>query len=106
MPSNRQLILVPLLAALVLSGCASIQRTQFPQCGRITFLHCVGVDAARCDAMLAGAQSTCQQRLDENTLYENMPDSMKEGHLNRCMASEVVAASGQPEDEVKSCLRW
>lgn len=102
---NRHILFAPLMAVLLLSGCAS-QPTQFPQCGRITFLHCLDVDAARCDAMLADAKSTCQKRLDDNTFYENMPENMKAGHLNRCMASDVVAASGKPEDDVKTCLRW
>lgn len=39
-------------------------------------------------------------------MYDNMPDSMREGHLNRCMASAVVVESGRPEAEAKGCLRW
>jgi len=45
------MFITPLVAVLMLSGCAS-QPTRFPQCGRITFLHCLDVDAPRCDAML------------------------------------------------------
>lgn len=94
-----------LTLSVVLTGCAT-QDTLYPQCGRMDFRYCLDVDAQRCDALMTEAKITCEQRQNENTLYETMPDTMKAGHLNRCMAHEVAVASGQPEERIKSCMRW
>lgn len=94
-----------LLLALTLAGCAT-QDVRYPQCARMTFLHCLDMDGATCDGLMAQAQARCEAQQNDNTLFETMPDRMKEGHRNRCMANEVAQAAGQPEDKVKSCLRW
>lgn len=88
-----------------LAGCTS-HPVENPQCSRMLFRQCLGVDAPRCDAMFTQAKTTCTQKLQENSMFDNMPDSMKEGHLMRCVADDLVAQSGLPAEQAKSCLRW
>lgn len=97
--------LLSLLLVLALGGCAT-QTARYPQCGRPDFRHCLAVEVAACDDLLAQAQARCEARQGDNTLFANMPERMKEGYRNRCMVNEVVQASGLPEDKVKGCLRW
>ena len=94
-----------ILVSAGLAGCGTLD-AKHPQCGRLSFLACLEADAARCDAMFDQARATCEQKQRENTLFETMPDTMKEGYLNRCVADDVATQSGQPMDKVKSCMRW
>lgn len=97
--------LTGVLLVLVCGGCA-IHDARHEQCGRYSFTSCLGVTAQQCDVLFDRARETCQQKLADSTMYDNMPDTLLESHLNRCMANAVVAESGQPEVETKGCLRW
>jgi hypothetical protein len=93
------------LALAGLVGCSS-HPIENPHCSRIMFRQCLGVDAPRCDAMFTQAKTTCTQKLQENSMFDNMPESMKEGYLMRCVADDLVVQSGRPVEEAKNCLRW
>lgn len=103
MSSLIRIVILSLL--LVGSGCAT-HDARHEQCGRYTFTSCLDVTAQQCDELFDRAEAACEKKLGESTMYDNMPDSMREGHLNRCMASAVVVESGRPEAETKGCLRW
>lgn len=100
----QKVVLILLLAA-VLAGCAT-QEPRHAQCGRMSFRNCLDVDASQCDALFDKARTSCQQKQAENTMFDAMPDTMKENHLARCMVDDVVTQSGLPADKTKGCLRW
>lgn len=96
-----------LLAVLLASGagCAH-QPAQHPQCDQRAFRQCLDVDVARCDALFSAAKSGCEQKHSANTMFDNMPDRIKESHLQRCIVDDLVAESGRSADIIKDCLRW
>lgn len=97
--------LMVVASVLGMTGCAN-HDARHEQCGRYSFTSCLEVTAQQCDELFDRAEAACEKKLEDSTMYDNMPDSMREGHLNRCMASAVVVESGRPEAEAKGCLRW
>ena len=94
-----------LLTSLLLPGCATV-KTRFPQCSRSSFYDCLGMTAQQCDASFIQAKKNCEQKQADNSVFENMPDGMKEDHLTHCLVDDVIERSGLPDDETRQCLRW
>lgn len=93
------------LAAVLLSGCA-IHDARHDQCSRMDFIACLDVEPAQCDTMFDKAHTECSVKMKDNTMFDNMPDNIKQSYTNRCLLNSVIAQSGKEEDEVKGCVKW
>lgn len=100
-----QKIVFAMSMAIVLAGCAT-QEPRHPQCGRMGFRNCLDMDTRQCDALFDKARAACEQKQADNSMFDTMPDAMKENHLVRCMIDDAVRQSGLPPDKTKACLRW
>lgn len=94
-----------LLMILLAAGCATPD-ARHEQCGRMAFRHCLDVDVATCDRLFDEARQVCQQKMQANLMFDNMPDNMRDGYHNRCIVQVLVERSGQDENETRSCLKW
>lgn len=103
MQKHHWLALLAIAGAV--AGCATVD-TRYEQCASSSFTGCLAATAQQCDDMFAKAHAECGQKLNANSMFENMPELMREGYLNRCLVNSVVTQSGQPDAETKDCLRW
>lgn len=102
---NKAIMSFCLPGALLLSGCA-LNDARHEQCGRPDFLYCLGARPEQCDQMFDKANVECNAKMEENSMFANMPDNMKQNYTNRCIVGSLVAQSGKEEDKVKGCIRW
>lgn len=93
------------LAAVLLTGCAALD-ARHDQCSRNGFISCLDVNSDQCDTMFDKAHAECSVKMKDNTMFDNMPDNIKQSYTNRCLLNSVIAQSGKEEEEVKGCVKW
>ncbi len=93
------------LAAVLLAACASLD-ARHDQCSSNSFIRCLDVTSDQCDAMFDKAHADCSASMQDNTMFDDMPDNIKQNHTNRCLLKSVIAQSGKKADKVKRCVKW